>query len=61
LRQDETFMDIATGVGLLAGIATVVSLIIIDGGNFAAYFDKHAVIVVFGAPWRRPWCAFPSR
>ena len=35
-------MDIATGIGLIAGIGTVVSIILIDGGNFAAYFDKHA-------------------
>jgi chemotaxis protein MotA len=59
LRQDETFMDIATGVGLLAGIATVVSLIIIDGGNFAAYFDKHAVIVVFGGAMAATMVRFP--
>ncbi len=41
-------MDIATAVGLVGGVATVVVIILIDGGNFAAYFDKHAVIIIFG-------------
>lgn len=41
-------MDIATAVGIIGGIATVVGIILIDGGNFAAYFDKHAVIIIFG-------------
>jgi chemotaxis protein MotA len=52
-------MDIATGVGLLAGIATVVTLIMIDGGNFGAYFDKHAVIVVFGGAMAATMVRFP--
>lgn len=30
-------MDLATGVGIIGGIATIVALIMIDGGNFAAY------------------------
>ncbi len=41
-------MDIATAVGLVAGVATIVILIIIDGGNFGQYWDKHAAIVIFG-------------
>ena len=41
-------MDIATGVGILGGIATICAIIIIDGGNFAAFYDKHAVIIIFG-------------
>lgn len=41
-------MDIATAVGILGGIATIVGIILIDGGNFAFYFDKHAVIIIFG-------------
>jgi chemotaxis protein MotA len=41
-------MDIATAVGLIAGVATIVGIIMIDGGNFGAYFDKHAVIIIFG-------------
>lgn len=41
-------MDIATGLGLLGAVATICAIIIIDGGNFGAYFDKHAVIIIFG-------------
>ena len=52
-------MDIATGVGLLAGVATVVLLILIDGGNFAGYYDKHAVIVIFGGATAATMVRFP--
>jgi chemotaxis protein MotA len=52
-------MDIATGAGLLAGVATIVALIMIDGGNFGAYFDKHAVIVVFGGALAATMVRFP--
>lgn len=34
-------MDIATGIGLIGGIATVVVLILIDGGNFAEVVRKN--------------------
>jgi chemotaxis protein MotA len=52
-------MDLATGVGLFGGIATVFVLIMIDGGNFAAYFDKHAVIVIFGGATAATMMRFP--
>ena len=52
-------MDIATGVGLFGGMATVIVLIMIDGGNFAAYFDKHAVIVIFGGATAATMMRFP--
>jgi chemotaxis protein MotA len=52
-------MDIATGVGILAGIATICSLIIIDGGNFAAYYDKHAIIIIFGGAAAATMVRFP--
>jgi chemotaxis protein MotA len=52
-------MDIATGAGLIAGVATVVSIILIDGGNFAAFFDKHAVIIVFGGAMAATMVRFP--
>ena len=52
-------MDIATGVGLVGGVATVVILILIDGGNFAGYFDKHAVIVIFGCATAATMVRFP--
>lgn len=41
-------MDIATILGLVGSVATIVSLIIIDGGNFGQYVDKHAIIIIFG-------------
>ncbi len=53
------FMDIATGIGLIAGIGTVVSIILIDGGNFGAYFDKHAVIIIFGGAMAATMVRFP--
>ena len=52
-------MDIATGLGLLAGFGTVFTLIMIDGGNFAAYYDKHAVIVIFGGATAATMIRFP--
>ena len=52
-------MDIATGVGLVGGVATVVLLMLIDGGNFAGYFDKHAVIVIFGGATAATMVRFP--
>jgi chemotaxis protein MotA len=52
-------MDIATGAGLVGGVAVVVGLIMIDGGNFAAYFDKHAVIVIFGGATAATMTRFP--
>lgn len=41
-------MDIASALGIVGGFAVVIILILIDGGNFGQYFDKHAVIVIFG-------------
>lgn len=52
-------MDIATAAGLLGGVATVVAIIMIDGGNFAAYFDKHAVIIIFGGAAAATMVRFP--
>ena len=52
-------MDLATGIGLIGGVATIVVLILIDGGNFAGYFDKHAVIVIFGGATAATMVRFP--
>jgi chemotaxis protein MotA len=52
-------MDIATGIGLIAGFGTVFTLIMIDGGNFAAYYDKHAAIVIFGGATAATMIRFP--
>ncbi|MEI8144051.1 MAG: MotA/TolQ/ExbB proton channel family protein [Alphaproteobacteria bacterium] len=41
-------MDIATVIGLVGAAAVIIILIMIDGGNFAQYYDKHAVIIIFG-------------
>ena len=52
-------MDLATGIGLLGGFGVVFTLIMIDGGNFAAFFDKHAVIVIFGGSTAATMIRFP--
>jgi len=52
-------MDIATAVGLLAGVGTIIGLIMIDGGNFAQYWDKHAFIVIFGGSTAVTMIRFP--
>lgn len=40
-------MDIATGLGFVAGISTVVALILM-GGSFKMFYDVHAVVVIGG-------------
>ena len=40
-------MDIATGLGFVAGIATVVTLILM-GGSLKMFYDIHAIIVIGG-------------
>ena len=40
-------MDLATALGFVAGIITVVSLILM-GGNFGMFYDVHALIVIGG-------------
>jgi chemotaxis protein MotA len=52
-------MDIATAIGILGGIATICTIIIIDGGNFAAYVDKHAIIIIFGGSAAATMLRFP--
>jgi chemotaxis protein MotA len=52
-------MDIATSAGLIGGIGVIVSLILIDGGNFAAYYDKHAIIIIFGGATMATMTRFP--
>lgn len=52
-------MDIATGIGIIAGIGVLVLIIMIDGGNFAAYYDKHAMIVIFGGAAAATMVRFP--
>lgn len=52
-------MDIATILGLVGAIGVIVGLIMIDGGNFAQYFDKHAVIIIFGGSAVATMARFP--
>ena len=40
-------MDIATGLGLIAGFATLITLILM-GGSVALFYDIHAIIVIGG-------------
>ncbi len=51
-------MDISTALGLLAGIATVVTLVTMDG-NFAMFMDKHAAIVICGGSLAATLIRFP--
>ncbi|PZO04066.1 MAG: flagellar motor protein PomA [Hyphomicrobiales bacterium] len=52
-------MDIATGIGILAGIATICGIIIIDGSNWGAYYNIHAVIIIFGGAGAATMVRFP--
>jgi chemotaxis protein MotA len=51
-------MDIATGLGLLAGAAVVCTLILL-GGDFRMFYDMHALIVIFGGSFSATLIRFP--
>src|ERR1700676_3957334 len=51
-------MDIATGLGLLAGTAVVCPLILL-GGDFRMFYDMHAIIVIFGGSFSATLIRFP--
>lgn len=51
-------MDIATGVGLLAGIIVLCTLILM-GGDFRMFYDIHAVIIIFGGSFAATLIRFP--
>ncbi len=51
-------MDIATGLGLLAG-AVVLSTLILMGGNVRMFADLHACIVIFGGSFAATLIRFP--
>jgi chemotaxis protein MotA len=51
-------MDIATGLGLLAGAVVVVSLMLM-GGDLRMFFSDHAVIVIFGGAFAATLIRFP--
>lgn len=51
-------MDIATGLGLLAG-ATVLVALILMGGDLRMFLDLHAFIVIFGGSFAATLIRFP--
>jgi len=51
-------MDIATGIGLAAGVAVVCTLILL-GGDFRMFYDVHAIIVIFGGSTAATLIRFP--
>ena len=51
-------MDISTGLGLLAGM-TVVASVILMGGDLTMFVSEHAVIVIFGGSFAATLIRFP--
>jgi chemotaxis protein MotA len=51
-------MDLATGAGLLAGVAVIMALMLM-GGNLGMFYDIHAVIVIFGGSFAATLIRFP--
>jgi chemotaxis protein MotA len=51
-------MDIATGLGLLAGAAVLATLILL-GGDLRMFADMHAAIVIFGGSFAATLIRFP--
>lgn len=52
-------MDFSTGAGMLAVVAVIVTLIMLDGGNFRAYYDIHAIVVIFGGATAATMVRYP--
>jgi chemotaxis protein MotA len=51
-------MDLATGAGLLAGVAVIMALMLM-GGNLGMFYDIPAVIVIFGGSFAATLIRFP--
>jgi chemotaxis protein MotA len=51
-------MDIATGLGLVAGVITIVTLVFM-GGDLRMFYDVHAVIIIFGGSFAATLIRFP--
>ena len=51
-------MDIATSLGLVAGVIVLVTLILM-GGDFRMFYDIHAVIIIFGGSFAATLIRFP--
>src|SRR5436305_929448 len=51
-------MDIATGLGLVAGVIVITTLILM-GGDFRMFYDIHAIIIIFGGSFAATLIRFP--
>src|SRR3954463_4924609 len=51
-------MDFATGLGLLAGIAVVTTMIFM-GGDLHMFISEHAIIIIFGGSFSATLIRFP--
>ena len=51
-------MDIATGLGLVAGVVVIATLILM-GGDFRMFYDIHAIIIIFGGSIAATLIRFP--
>ncbi|MBI3436823.1 MAG: MotA/TolQ/ExbB proton channel family protein [Proteobacteria bacterium] len=51
-------MDIATGLGLIAGVVVIFTLILM-GGDFRMFYDIHAIIIIFGGSIAATLIRFP--
>src|SRR4051812_32032000 len=51
-------MDIATALGLAAGIAVVVTMVLM-GGDLHMFISEHAMIIIFGGSFAATLIRFP--
>jgi chemotaxis protein MotA len=51
-------MDIATGLGLLAGV-TVITIMVLLGGDLHMFVSEHAMIIIFGGSFSATLIRFP--
>ena len=51
-------MDIATGLGLLAGVTVVLTMIFM-GGDLRMFLSEHAIIIIFGGSFAATLIRFP--
>jgi chemotaxis protein MotA len=51
-------MDISTGLGLLAGVIVVLTMIFM-GGDLRMFINDHAVIIIFGGSFAATLIRFP--
>ncbi len=51
-------MDIATSLGLVAGVIVIATLVLM-GGDFRMFYDIHAIIIIFGGSFAATLIRFP--